>query len=67
MADVFSVKLSCVRCVDTIHSLTSILYLVRLVFFMPNLGGDVLCFVCETLFMGLVFCRQMINPILILG
>lgn len=40
MTDAFSVKLSCVRCVDIIHSLTSVLYLVRLVFLMPTMVGN---------------------------
>lgn len=35
----FSVKLSFVRCVDTFHSLTSVLYLVRLVFHAKHGGG----------------------------
>lgn len=59
----FSVKLSCVRCVDALHSQASILYLVRVVFFMPNVVGEggFSYFVCETLLKGLLFCWQIVS------
>lgn len=40
VTDAFGVKLSCMICVDSIHDLKSVLYLVRLVFSCKTLGFE---------------------------
>lgn len=55
-----SLTLSCMRCVDNIHSLASVL--IRLVFSCQTWGGgDFSYFVCEALLKGLMLCWQMLS------